>query len=289
MKLKMIKYFAFALFSAAALTFTACEEEEPIDYEEPTLSFSGTDAVAINFAEETDHAKTIAFTVTVDAPAGIKAFTLHKVKLDGVTVVTDDETDIIGALLDQTTGTYNLSDLVTFEQFVSGGFDKIEYEFIVTDNEDQVANKKYTVTEVTAFPTSESGMFYNIVGADPGAYDLDNDVTVIQAGEPANKHLINTDVVGVAFTGSWMSTTPTGNGTEFVKVTGYDFTAGLVKSARLLYAAGTPSTVVDAPAVNDIYVAKLDTKYYVIKVTAINPTEGTGVNKGQLTFDYLKY
>lgn len=289
MKLKTLKYYALAILTSA-FVFTSCEEE-PIDYEEPILEFTGVEGntLTINFATTEDHSYALAFTVNVDAPAGIKEFKLHRVKLNGATEVADDVIDIT-TCLNNTECTYNFSDLILFSHFVTQNFDKIEYQFIVTDNEDQVVDKVFTVTENTAFPTTREGYTYHISAPETGAWNLDADVAVASTGVAADKHIINSDSPG-SFTGKWISTEPNGNGTLFVKVTGYDFTAGLVKSAQQLYAAGTTSTIVNAPAVNDVYIAKLADKYYVIKVTNINPTEGTSTqgNKGKITFSYKKY
>lgn len=290
---KQMKFFAL-LAIAGLVGFTGCQKDdpEPIIPDGPVVAFTGVDgtSMAVNFAEHENHTFSISFTVEVDAPGGIAEFKMIRTKLNGDTNVDEDVFDYTAEYLDETSATYAFTGDLDFLHFLNEDFNAVDFQFIVIDNNDKVGELIFTVTDATVFPQSNEGKFYHIEGPAHGAYNLDGDATVAKDGDAALKSLINTDAQGAAFTGKWT----TGNNTLFHKVD-YNFTAGLVREARLMFNEANAVTAVDAPAVNDVYIAKKADVYYVIKITAITPgaippggTEAT-VNKGEIQFSYKKY
>lgn len=285
MKIKFAKYLAFAIFGSALL-FTACEED-PIVYDEPTIEFAndvGTSTV-INFNQTEGFVYNFSITITGTADAGIQEVKGTRTKLLGTTTVEETNLDYSSEFLNQTTFSKTVTDNIQFLHFMN--FDKIEYKFWVTDKEGNIADKTFTVTENTPFPTAKDGYFFHIAGLLHGAYDLENDVTVASGGAAENKHMINTDVAGQAFTGKWTS----GNDTKYFKLNTYNYETALAMTAMRAFNAETASIDVAAPAANDIYIALKGDKYFVVKVTAVLPTfdTGTGGNKGKIEFSYKKF
>lgn len=165
----------------------------------------------------------------------------------------------------------------------------IVYKFKVLDRQGKETSANFTVTGPT-FTITKSGKFFNInapVGQN-GAYDLDGDSTVSASSSNNVKSLKNTDIPGATFTGSWTS----GNNTYFAPANNYNFNAASVDDAIGLYNAaqflGQVSNNVYNPLVGNIYVAFNAGKYYVIKITSINPSSTSKGNTGKITFDYLK-
>ncbi|MDX9846477.1 MAG: hypothetical protein RBT74_05795 [Tenuifilaceae bacterium] len=290
---KTIKYLAMLAF-AGLVVFTGCKDDDPdpIIPDGPVVTFSGVEgtALAVNFAEKENHMFDVSFTVEVDVPGGVADFHMVRKALKGDVEVDEDLFDYKPGNLNKTTLSYPFTGVLDFYHFVNDDYDKIQYQFIVIDNNDKVGELIFTVTDATVFPQSKEGKFYHIEGPAHGAYNLDGDATVGADGEAALKSMINTDAQGVAFTGKWT----TGNNTLFHKVN-YNFNAGLVREARLMFNEANAVTAVDAPAVNDVFIAKKGDIYYVVKITAVTPgaippggTEST-VNKGEIQFSYKKY
>lgn len=290
---KPIKYIAM-LAIAGLVVFSSCQQDDPdpIIPDGPVVTFSGVDgtSLAVNFAEHENHTFSISFTVEVDAPGEIAEFKMIRTKLNGDTNVDEDVFDYTSSHINKTTTTYEFTGALDFLHFVNEGFDAVDFQFIVKDKNDKVGELIFTVTDATVFPQSKEGKFYHIEGPAHGAYNLDGDATVGKDGDAAIKSMINTDAQGVAFTGKWT----TGNNTLYHKVS-YNFDAGLVREARLMFNEANAVTAVDAPAVNDVYIAKKADVYYVIKITAITPGaippggSETTANKGEIQFSYKKY
>lgn len=167
----------------------------------------------------------------------------------------------------------------------------LTYTFTLTDQELKETQATFTVTKTAAntpLSVSKNGMFYHVEGTLQGAWDLDGDALVGASGSAALKSMKNTDAAAAAFTGSW--TSPTQNGTMYVKANTYDFANATEEAAAAAYNAGTPSATVTNPAANDIYIGKKGTTYYAIKITAVDANDNTCAcgNKGKITFAYKK-
>jgi hypothetical protein len=268
------------MFLSFAVIFSNCKKDETT--EGPSIAFANNvSSFVIDFATMADP-YTISIVATVTADGEIKDFTVKK--KDGN--LASSTVPITGAFSGKTTfvETFNI-------QFASTDVYPIQIIFSVTDKNDKGQEKIYTVTKkvVTGFAKTKAGQFYHVAGLLKGAYDLDADAEVASAGTASTKSMVNTDVAGDPFTGSWES--DAANGTMYVKANSYDYTNATLATAITAYVAGTPSASVDDPVANDIYIARKDTlTYYVIKITAVDPafSTGTGGNTGKITFGYKK-
>jgi hypothetical protein len=293
MRLKATKLLAMAVL-VLTVAFTGCEKEEIIP-DGPLVTFSGIEgtSITVDFATTDNNLYSLSFTVEVDAPGEIEKFTMIRKKINGTTEVDEDLFDYTPGNVGKTETTYQFTGSLDFTHFVNENFDAIEFQFIVEDKNGKVGDKVFTVKDDTKFPQTKQGLFYHIQGPDHGAYDLDGDATVGSAGAATVKSMVNTDASQQAFTGKWTSET-SGNGTLFQKVT-YNFDTGHVREAMVLYNADNATSSVDSPAANDVYLAKKGDKYYVIKITSIDPTaigpsgNANTVNKGKMEFTYKKY
>jgi hypothetical protein len=278
--MKKMKIFALMLL-AGATVFTSCKKDEETTAG-PSISFAnGISSYEISNTATFPWSQTI--TATVTAEGEIKTMSVRKKDATGAS----STVAITGSYAGKTsfTETFTISCAATDNY-------PLEIIFSVTDKNDQGMDKTFTITlqgsSGTPFAQTKSGQFYHIAGLLKGAYDLDGDAEVASSGTASAKSMKNTDVAGSAFTGSWMS--DAANGTQYVKANTYDYTNATVESATSAYAAGTASATVTNPAANDIYIGKKGTTYYVIKITAVEPTysTGTGGNQGRITFGYKK-
>jgi len=289
--MKKIKFLALMMV-AGALVFTSCKKDDET-IPAPTISLSGGSSVVVPLTGDTN----VVFNATISAEGKINSFTVleRKIEADGTehTGSPNEVSDAKG----ETAFTYNFDKTFNAASFVEGSisYAKIEYKFTVTDKEGVSITKTYTVTlktnQGTPF-TNEvtTGNFWHTEGPNHGAYDLDADetVTTYQGGIPSTQSMRNTDPASDAsdpssFTGSWDS----GNGTEFVKDTNFDYATATVEAATAAYAAGNASGTVTNPAVDDVYIAKKGNEYYVIKITSLN-SDATKSNAGQIKFSYKK-
>ena len=283
--MKKIKFLALMMV-AGALVFTSCKKDDET-VPTPTISFSGGSSVVVPLTSDTN----VVFNATIKADGKIDAFTVTRTEVTGTTETSGTPEDV-SAAKGETAYTYNFDE--TFKATDFANCDKILYVFKVTDKEGQSVSKTYTVTleetnQETPFAIVVStGNFWHIQGPNEGAYDLDGDATVPSTGDITTKSMINTDPASGAtepssFTGSWES----GNNTEFVKDNNFDYANATVEGATAAYAAGSASITVTNPAVDDVYIAKKGTIYYVIKITAVTP-DATKTNAGQIKFSYKK-
>lgn len=161
---------------------------------------------------------------------------------------------------------------------------------MATDAKNQTTSKNYTIkVNTTGTPLSyenTSGVIWNIIGANPGAWDLVNNVAVIATGAESSKDMKNTTTVTTGWSNEWIS--GTNNNTLFVKANTFVYATGTSEDAASAYALGTPNTKVTNPAVNDIYIAKLrgSTNYAVIKIISVVVTPSDNLDK--ITFSYKK-
>lgn len=159
-----------------------------------------------------------------------------------------------------------------------------------TDDQNQTTSKNFTI-KITSTGTplayeNTNGVIWNIIGPNPGAWDLVSNIAVASAGTETSKDMKNTTTVASGWTNEW--TVGTGNTTKYVKANTFNYASGTSEDAATAYAAGTPSATVTAPAANDIYIAKLrgGSNYAVIKVLSVVETASDNLDK--ITFSYKK-
>lgn len=273
----MKKLFAISLIVlAGAAIFTSCKEDETTPA--PTISVTNNKtAYSITATSDT----TITFNVTVTAEGEIDQFTIKKT-VGTTTTSYGNPTNFAG----KTSYTYNFQ-----ETFTSAMDYPISFTFKVVDKKSQEASITVTVSKIqapsnTPFGTEYTdGVFYHIAGILQGAYNLDGHTLVSASGDETTKSMKNIDAAGSPFTGSW--TAGTGNGTVYVKTT-TAYNNIYQENVATLFAAGTASATVNNPSANDVYIGKKGTKYYVIQILSVEPNydQGTGSNKGRITFKY---
>jgi hypothetical protein len=279
--MKKIKFLALMML-AGSLVFTSCTKDDDDDDAAasalPSVTFQGG-----NNSLDFDGSAGIDVNVDFTAEAKVSTFKL--------TFLGDSLFDLTSTYSNETSGTYRFQRTVaqiTADLAASQG--TVEYVFTLVDKDQNARNATYTVTtgsQGTAFATEIlTGNFWHVEGPNQGAYDLDGDATVSSTGSATTKSMINTDPADASatssFTGSWNS----GNGTEFVKANSFDYANATVEAATSAY-TGTTSGTVTNPAVNDVYIAKKGSIYYVIKITELTP-DASKTNAGQIKFSYKK-
>jgi hypothetical protein len=272
--------------AVSSLLFVSCTKDEdsadPQIYfqnSQTSLEFDGTNSVDVN--------------ITFEAEGEIESVFMIRPTFTGTQSV--DITKQMGMDYDDngrgnTTATYffKVSNSL-IDSMMRANLLPMQYTFTLTDKDDRVTTATFEITlkaaPTTPLTVAKSGSFYHIGGSLEGAYDLVNDVRVAASGAATSKFIKNTNQVGDPFTGAWKSD----NGTKFVKVTGFDYANATEEAAMTAYAAGTELTTV-IPAVNDMFIAKHGTTYFVIKITALDPLDNTCQcgNKGKISFDYKK-
>lgn len=165
------------------------------------------------------------------------------------------------------------------------------YTFTFRDADGNTAEAAFEVTvEDAGTPMNNevNGAFFHIGGSLEGAYDLENETVVAASMPDGDKDMINMDLAGSAFTGSWTA----GNSTMYVEASGFDYDGATVEAAETAYNNGTASASVNDPANGDIYIAKLrgNNIYAVIKIVDVDPDDNTCScgNTGKITFDFKK-
>jgi len=160
-------------------------------------------------------------------------------------------------------------------------------EVIAIDKDGLVDSASFNITVKAIAPEEvqfdkeiTTGIVWNQAGEGKGAWDLTNDVALSSSGTAAD--IQNEDVATTTFTGKFKSE----NGTSFVKVT-LDYATASKTAAIAAYAEGTAVTEA-TPTTNDVYVAKNGENYYLILITAVDPTAENGANDGSVTFKYKK-
>ncbi len=284
--MKNFKLFGLVLL-AVTLIFSSCSKDEDETIAAPGITFSNGNT-ELTF----DGVNSVDVNVDVKAEGKVSTFTLMKIVKDAngstetpLTADYDFDGETSGTFRFQRSNTEIGTDIILSTDSPK----KVEYKFTVTDKEGVVKTAIYTVTmaaaATTPLATEETGMFYHVKGLLKGAYDLDADAGVPESGDASTKSMINTDDTGEAFTAKWIS----GNGTEYVLANGFDYTNATVESATGAFTAGTTLTTV-TPAVNNIYIAKKGTTYYVVKITEIDASfsTDTGTHTGRITFTYKK-
>lgn len=271
--MKKFKVFGLILL-AGAIAFTSCKKDEP---EGPTLSVTANKTSAWQ-------GDTITFTYTVASNAELEKLSYSTTASN---LVPADEVALSG---NSKNGTI---DVVLPTSGVTEGTLTFTFTALDKDGEEYAATTTIAITlapGTTSTPfntTITGGTFYHIQGSLQGAWDLDGDALVSASGVASTKSMKNTDAAGATFTGSW--TSDAANGTLFVE-TSTTYSSIDQETAASIYSGGTPSATVNNPAVNDVYVAKKGSTYYVIQITALDPNDNTCgcANKGKISFTYKK-
>ncbi len=311
MKMKFLKFMAISLLGGLVV-FTGCKDDpDPIVYDDPTVTIAEGASLVLVPANGPTHE--LSLTVSIDAPGKIENIKIQRNKYLGTTLV--DEYEVTNQEHYNLTETVlNYTDNINFDPFFAGTIDKIEYVFIANDREGNFGDASYEITmgAYTALTTEvTTGEIWKLHGDGKACWDLNGDVAVTAIGNAeavvATRYIINSDEVNTHstdanFTGSWTSNTVSwtstggtdyvtnGNGAQYVKANGYDYANAPKEVALYLFGAGTPSTDVENPEVDDIYIGKLGEELYVIKITEndIDAVYEPKLNTGVLRFTYKK-
>lgn len=257
-------------------------------YEAPSFNFNAQPkVVAHNFNLQQSYS--LAFTLGINAPSKIDNFSIVKSKVSDSGSRENTDVPLTGNFVGQTTFNYSVNIPFVDADFV--GFNRIEILFAVTDFSGKQAFDTVKISRIYLFTIVKQGEIYHAYAPEKAAWDLDGDQALASSDPTSQKSIRNIDPnnngAGSNFTGSWDS----GNGTKFVKKNDFDYSSAIISAAMEAYNNGTELTQVINPAVNDIYIAKKDTRYYLIKVMGIDQTSGTDNDGdlGKLTFEYKKY
>ncbi len=291
-KMKNLFSVTLALFSASIL-FVGCAEETNPDKPKPTLTVEELTVGITNNQITATAGTTLIFRWNAVKAGGGQDLDKFSIAQQGANVISPLPNTANGETLpiDNLPAKYEAQyvDTITIPAGMNLGV--TELTFTVTDQEGLTAEVTVSVTVTNAstpLATVKNGMFYHVGGTLQGAYDLVADVVVAAGGANADKDMNNTNTAGNPFTGAWQSE----NNTQFVKANSFDYANATEEAAATAYAAGTPSASVSAPAVGDIYVAKLrgGSDYTVIKITALNAADNTCScgNTGKISFEYKR-
>jgi|YNPMSStandDraft_1061717.scaffolds.fasta_scaffold00165_19 hypothetical protein len=275
----MKKLFAISLILLAGATiFTSCKKDDETPAPEISVTNNKVEYLITATADTT-----ILFNVTVKAEGEISSFTIKK-KVGTTETSYGNPTGFAG----KTNYVYNFN-----ETFKPTDTYPISFTFKVVDKKDQEASITVTIKKINAPSQTPfaneytNGVFYHIAGLLHGAYNLDGNTTVGISGAPETKSMKNTDAAGSPFTGSWIS--DPANGTTYVKTT-TPYANIYQENVATLFSAGTANAAVTNPQAGNVYIGKKGTTYYVIEILSVEPNydQGTGGNKGRITFKYKK-
>jgi hypothetical protein len=290
--MKNILSIPLALLSATIL-FVGCAEDTNPDKPKPTLTVEEL-TVGINNNQITATAgSTLVFRWNAIKAGGGQDLDKFSIAQQGSNTILPLPNTANGEMLpiDNLPAKYEAQyvDTITLPAGMNPGV--TELTFMVTDQEgllDEVTISVTVVSASTPLGVTKTGMFYHVGGTLAGAFDLVGDGTVTVGGANANKDMNNTNTAGNPFTGSWKSE----NNTLFVKANSFDYANATEEEAIAAYFAGSPSATVTAPAVGDIYIAKLrgGSDYTVVKITALNASDNTCScgNTGKISFEYKR-
>lgn len=270
--MKQFKIFAL-IFAAGLIAFTSCKKEEP---EGPSLTISAD----VTSAWQGD---TITFTYSVSSNEELELLSWTS---SAPSIAPAGEVALSG-----NSATSKTIEVILPTSGVTAG--SLKFTFVATDKDgDEYADTKevtITLQEPTPAGTplayvNTSGVVWNFIGPNPGAWDLVANVGKSSGDAAADKDMINTSTVSLGWVNAWTA----GNSTLYVKANSFDYTAGTLEDAQTAYAGGTGAATVTAPAVDDIYIAKLrgGTNYAVIKITAVTVTPSDNLDK--INFSYKK-
>jgi len=292
--MKHLKLISLLLFIATVTLYSCGKEEEPApDPPKPkmTIEFQG-DKTSIEYPSESK----IDVQITFKAEKNIARVYYQQPQPDGKHIEKDITTKMGpnhgDMALDQAQAVYYFQVSDAELNTLMAHLTKAVYTFTFDDKEGNKTSANFTVNKTQGtFLTKEitNGELYHYSGNLGGGWDLENDTRVTTSAAPSTMYMMNTDGSGSAFTGSWKSNPA--NACKFVKASSnFDYDHATEEAASGAYNAGTPSTNVNNPQANDIYIAMRNNTYYVIMILNVDPTysSGTGSNTGQMTFKYKK-
>ena len=174
--MRILKVLSIVLLSA--LVFSGCNPETG----EPTIAWEGNLSKTMDFAVETNYL--IDIDVVVDAEAGITNFVVNKYIHEGEDF-TKVELDAPTAFNEQTSYTYNFTEIINQDDFPAG-VTKLVFEFEITDAENRVITKEFTVfiiayytvtfdvKDATGAPLADAVVTFGDSTYDAGVYVLEN-------------------------------------------------------------------------------------------------------------------
>lgn len=173
--------------------------------------------------------------------------------------------------------------------------DVLTLNFTATDDNGESVSKSLTIEIApanVAIGRQQGFRVYNIIGASPGAFDLNTSSTK-SAGDPATvKDLIDMTVSTGANAGVFSKSWTSGNGTKYVKLTTNDYNNAT--SSNFIYNLwknNSPSatTTVSNLTTGDVILIKtgqaIRFNLYILKVTNVNATP-VGDNSDYVEFEY---
>ncbi len=314
MKIKTLKLFAFVLLGSAVM-FTSCGED-PETFDAPTVNFDEGTTKVLDVTDVNPYE--LSLNVTITAPGTIESVTLERSKLLADNLVGEVFAFQLDGYAGKTEATIAKSDNINHEQFFNGEIDEIEYMVVVTDKQGEISSATFTVTmgAFTKLENVQNGEIWKIQNADGnGSWNLKDDEPVSSVTgsdeDAAKRYMINATRESTLdtesnFDGSWGSDavewyresindyhTTNGNGIKYVKAESFNFDVAIKEVAlKIFNDAGAEGqlTLVETPAVNDIYIGVLNEEIYVLKITEIDATAepGAKANTGVMKFTYKK-
>jgi len=286
--MKSIKLFALGIISAGLL-LTSCEDDEDTNLGPVmTLSEIGTGTTSGAVTVEPGTPLVFAWRVS-KGDANLEEFTISN---QGVNAVNPIPTSTGGNSFPYSIRNADNDTYVDTVAFSAGQNEGVTtYTFAVTDGNDLTETVTIEVTVENAgtpFTREITGAFFHIEGTSQGAYDLITEQARSASEPDADKDMINTDMAGSTFTGSWQA----GNSTTFVKDNSLDYDNATKEEAIVAFNAGSANGSVSNPTDGDIYIAKLRGigEYFIIKIVTVDPTDNSCQcgNTGKITFDFKK-
>lgn len=173
--------------------------------------------------------------------------------------------------------------------------DMLTMTVTATDDNGETVSKTLSIEiapATVAIGRQQGFKVYNIIGASPGAFDLNTSANKTTSDPATVKDLIDMTVSTGANAGVFSKSWTSGNGTKYVKVTADDYNNAT--SSNFLYnlwksKSSTATTTVSNLATGDVILVKtgqaIRFNIYIIKVTAVNATP-VGDNSDYVEFEY---
>ncbi len=266
--MKKLKFFALGLvgLATAGLT-TSCEEDLPdnkpeIDITDP----NGSPSVEVGGS--------VAFRVVCGTNEKLESFVVNKT-FAGVTEEIADST------LESGLTSFIFVDTL----FTASAEGTVTFSFTITDNKGESSTASVNVNVVQSLSDPVTGIVYNIMGPNEGAWDLVNDEAKAVGDDDADKDLVDETTNAPIWSQSFGSL----NGTEFVLDNSIDFDNASITDIAAAYENGTATASTGTLAQGDIFVAKnirYPQDYVVVRITAVNSTVTD--NEDNLEFEYRK-
>ncbi|MBL4710408.1 MAG: hypothetical protein JKY48_18415 [Flavobacteriales bacterium] len=192
-----------------------------------------------------------------------------------VTIKNDDDESFVGS------GSFNITSNVG----------TTTYTIKATDKDGVSTSKSFDIVvadPVTAFTSTNNGTIYHIGGSLKGSWNLSADSAEASNTMATGTILSNLDMAGAAFTGQ-IALSDT---LSFTKAAvSFDYANATVTSTEAALNASTNSvSVVNNPAIGDVYFIRNQTGIIALKVTGFDASDNTCNcgNTGKLTFEYKK-